>query len=100
VFIFSALVIAATWFLARLLWDFVLRPSWRGNAVRQRLRFICITATGALVAVASFGAIVGSLYGLVPGLVAAGCLLPIYCFMAVVLRMLLNSFSPYPDDQR
>ena len=60
---------------------------------RARRRFACITATGALLAVGGFGAVVGAIYGLVPGLVAAAALLPAYCFIAFVLRMLLASFD-------
>ena len=93
VFIFSSILIAATWFLARLLWDHVLRPGWRDRPDRARVRFACITATGASVAIGGFGGIIGALYGAVPGLVAAAALLPVYCFLAVVLRMLLASFA-------
>lgn len=94
-FVFSSILIAATWFLSRLAWD-MLRPAWRSRADRQRRRFACITATGAAVAVAGFGLVVGSLHGPVAGLAAAAVLLPVYCFMAIVLRMLLSSFEVEP----
>jgi hypothetical protein len=90
VFVFSSVLIAATWFLARLGWDRA-RPDWRTRPERARRRFVAITATGATIALGGFGAIIGALYGLVPGIVAAAALLPIYCFIAVVLRMLLSS---------
>jgi hypothetical protein len=92
-FVFSSGLIAATWFLAKLAWDHLLRPSWRDRPDRARRRFIAITATGAAVAVGGFGAVVGTIYGLVPGVVAAAALLPIYCFISIVLRMLLSSFD-------
>jgi hypothetical protein len=92
-FVFTSGLIAATWFLARLAWDHLLRPGWRDRPDRARRRFVAITATGATVAVGGFGTVIGSIYGLVPGLAAAAALLPIYCFIAVVLRMLLRSFD-------
>lgn len=92
VFVFSSVLIAATWFLARLGWDRA-RPAWRTRPERARARFVAITATGAAFAVGGFGAIVGSIYGLVPGLGAAAALLPVYVFIAFVLRMLLASFD-------
>src|SRR4051794_30440012 len=102
-FVFSSVLIAATWFLSQLAWDRLLRPGWRARPDRARRRFIAITATGAVVAIGGFGAIVGALYGLVPGVSAAIALLPVYCFIAVVLRMLLSSFdseSWHEDDRR
>ncbi|MCW2921888.1 MAG: hypothetical protein JWL76_1762 [Thermoleophilia bacterium] len=92
VFVFTSVLIAATWFLARLGWDRA-RPDWRTRPDRARRRFVAITATGAIVAIGGFGAIIGALYGLVPGLVAAAALLPVYVFIASVLRMILSSFD-------
>ncbi len=91
-FVFSSVLIVATWFLARVAWD-RLRPEWRTRPDRQRRRFVVITATGAAVAVAGFGTAVGLTFGAVPGIVAAIALLPVYCFIAGVLRMLLASFE-------
>src|SRR4051794_9425720 len=91
-FIFSSVLIAATWFMAMLLWDRLLRPGWRDRPDRARRRFACITATGATLAVGGFGAVVGAIFGLVPGLGAAAALLPIYVFISVVLRMLMREF--------
>lgn len=91
VFVFTSVLIAATWFLARLGWDRA-RPEWRTRPDRARTRFVAITSTGAVIALGGFGAIIGSLYGLVPGLAAAAALLPVYCFVAFILRMLLASF--------
>ena len=92
-FVFTSLLIAATWFLSRLLWDHVLRPTWRNDPARARMRFACITVTGILVAATGFGLIIGSFYGWLPGLIAGACLVPIYCFIAVVLRLLLRDFD-------
>ena len=86
------MLVAATWFLARLGWDLA-RPQWRTRPELARRRFAAITATGVVVAAAGFGGMVASVYGTVPGLVAAACLVPVYVFMAVVLRMLLTSFA-------
>lgn len=97
-FVFSSILIVATWFMARLCWDLA-RPEWRGRPDRARRRFVAITTTGAAVAVGGFGAVIGSIYGLVPGLSAAAALLPIYIFMCVVLRMLLGSFSGGWDER-
>lgn len=92
-FVFSSMLVAATWFLSRLLWDHVLRRSWRGRPERRRRRFVCITVTGVVVAASGFGGIIGALYGVVPGAIAAAALVPVYCFMAVALRILLQSFD-------
>jgi hypothetical protein len=92
-FVFSSVIIVATWFLARLLWDHVLRPTWHGDPRRSRVRFACITSTGVLIAATGFGAVIGSIYGWAPGVAAGAVLVPVYCFMAVVLRMLLQAFS-------
>lgn len=92
VFVFGSILIAATWFLARIGWD-VARPGWRTRPERARVRFAAITATGATIALGGFGTIVGVTYGLVPGVAAAAALLPVYVFVAVVLRMLLTSFD-------
>jgi len=99
VFVFSSILIAATWFVARLLWDHVLRRSWRGSPRHARVRFVCVTATGAALAVGGFGGVVGAIYGLVPGLAAAGALLPVYCFIAVVLRLVLTAFDVGPNGR-
>lgn len=86
------MLVAATWFLARLGWDRAI-PSWRARPERQRHRFALITGTGALVSAAGFGGIIGSIYGAVPGLVAGICLVPVYVFFAVVLSVLLRAFE-------
>lgn len=91
-FVFSSVLIAATWFVARVCWDLA-RPQWRLRPDRARRRFVAVTASGALVACAGFGLVVGSIYGVVPGLAAAAVLLPVYVFMATVLRMLLRAFA-------
>lgn len=91
-FVFSSVLIAATWFIARLGWD-AARPQWRARPDRARRRFVAITATGALAACVGFGAVIGSIYGVVPGLAAAAVLVPVYVFMATVLRMLLGAFD-------
>lgn len=91
-FVFSSVLIAATWFLSRLAWDLA-RPTWRTRPDRVRRRFAAITATGALAACVGFAVVVGSIYGTVPGVVAGVALLPVYVFMAVVLRMLLRAFA-------
>lgn len=96
-FVFSSILIVATWFLARLAWD-AARPAWRARPDRQRLRFVAITVTGALVAAGGFGTMVGLHFGLLPGIVAAVALLPVYAFIATVLRMLLRSFEEAPLD--
>ncbi|MCW2926432.1 MAG: hypothetical protein JWM86_400 [Thermoleophilia bacterium] len=91
-FIFSSILVAATWFISRLAWD-AARPAWRAREDRRRRRFAVITATGAIVAAAGFGGIIGALYGATPGLIAAACLVPVYVFIAVVLAMLLSAFD-------
>lgn len=91
-FVFSSVLIAATWFVARLCWD-AARPQWRSRPELAHKRFVAVTASGALVACTGFGLVVGSIYGVVPGLAAAAVLLPVYAFMATVLRMLLRSFA-------
>jgi len=78
-----------------LLWDRLLRPQWREQ--RPRLRYGLITATGCLLAAAGFGAMVASFHGPVAGLVAAACLMPVYVFIAVVLRVILRSFNVEPQ---
>lgn len=98
-FVFSSILIVATWFLARLGWDAV-RPGWRRRPERARRRFVAITATGALLGAGGFGLAVGSQFGLVPGASAAAALLPVYAFIATVLRMLLTSFEEHPTDRR
>ncbi|MCW2949298.1 MAG: hypothetical protein JWN41_311 [Thermoleophilia bacterium] len=87
------MIIAATWFLSRLLWDHVLRPSWRGNPAHKRKRFVCITVTGVVVAATGFGVVVSSFYGWLPGIIAGVCVVPIYVFMAFILQMLLKDFD-------
>ena len=98
-FVFTSMLITATWFLSRLLWDFVLRPGWRHEPARARRRFVCITVTGVLVAAAGFGFIISTFYGWLPGIIAGACLVPVYLFMAFVLRMLLKDFSVDVDRQ-
>lgn len=99
-FVFSSILIVATWFVSRLAWDLA-RPEWRRRPDRSRRRFAAITATGAIVAIAGFSTIVGATYGLIPGLAAGAALLPVYVFMAVVLRLLLGSFSDgWHEDER
>lgn len=98
-FVFSSILIVATWFLARLLWDHLLRPSWRNAPGKRRQRFLCITLTGGAIAVTAFGVVVAALYGSVAGIVAATVLAPVYGFIAVVLRMLLQSFDVDVDGR-
>ena len=93
------MLVAATWFLSRLLWDHVLRRSWRDRPERRRVRFACITITGVLVAATGFGAVIWSIYGMVAGIASAAVLVPIYCFMAVALRLLLQSFDVDVDHR-
>lgn len=93
------MLIAATWFLSRLLWDHLLRPSWRHDPARARRRFVAITVSGVLVAAAGFGCIISTFYGWLPGVIAGACLIPIYLFMAFVLRMLLKDFDVDVDRQ-
>lgn len=92
-FVFSSILIVATWFVSRIAWDHLLRRSWRHDPRRRRLRFTCITATGCALALAGFGSVVGALYGAIAGVVAAAALAPAYVFIAIVLRMLLRSFD-------
>lgn len=91
-FVFSSLIVVSTWFLSRLAWDRLL-PTWRARADRLRRRFALITLTGALVAGAVFGAAVASHFDATAGLVAAAVLIPVYCFIAVVLFVLLDAFD-------
>lgn len=98
-FVFTSMLIAATWFLSRLLWDHVLRRSWRNDPARARRRFIAITVSGVIVAAVGFGFIISTFYGWLPGIIAGACLVPIYLFMAFVLRMLLKDFDVDVDRQ-
>jgi hypothetical protein len=93
VFVFSSLLVVASWFLAMFAWDRV-RPTWRER--RPRLRYGVITATGCALAAALFGVMVAQFYGALAGLIAAACLAPVYVFIAVVLRILLRSFDIEP----
>ena len=96
VFVFSSILVAASWFLSMLAWDRA-RPAWRER--RPRLRYGAITATGCAVACTCFGLMVGSFYGALPGVIAAVCLAPVYVFIAVVLRVLLRSFDVEPGER-
>ena len=89
-FVFSSILVVASWFLAMLAWD-RLRPAWK--AARPRLRYGLITATGCVLATSLFGVMVAQFYGPLAGAIAAACLAPVYVFIAVVLRILLRSFD-------
>jgi hypothetical protein len=96
VFVFSSILVAASWFLSMLAWDRA-RPSWRAR--RPRLRYGLITATGCGIACAGFGFMVGQFHGALAGIIAAACLAPVYVFIAVVLRVLLRSFDVEPGQR-